>query len=770
MCGSHSRETFGASGRYSIPVKPLSMRTVSALMSLAFVASTFAQDSPQISFETKATTLNKVLKGLSAQAGEELECSPEFRNLAMIVSVKDVALEPLLTKIAKTALGTWTKTPKGRKLVSDKDAWRALEAKAFADRVEGLSEALKSYLDSRKADVTWDAQRAAELVQAERKSVESMLANIRKNNPNFDSSNVTIHKGSSRASTPATPALLEVLAHLPVQILAQVEPGQRLVFSSSPTRMQRPLPFNASQAISRFVDAHNVLASAVTAGPPQPGNVRVNGGLDLTAKPIGNVPIKMLVVLNRGNEDDGLGIEVKFADQTGVYIGRASGYLRAKTKSSDPAQVSLTKDERIDFSPVASELANALVGQQGQSNGSSNRIVMRGNDSMFAIGSDSPTPAPPLTSAALGILVDPVDTDPQSTFVSEGLLAAAHANSVNLVAALPDSVILPMARETIKDSKTSAFVNALSSLKVNAVVEDGFLVLTPADRLKMGLDQMDREAAGRLFGPVLKRGYARLFELAQFSTSLGPTPRTANFGFVALRLLDPFVAENLQMGMLEQPFLYRFLGTLDASFFEGARPELAFQLGTLTPLQRTLLEKVAFASDGMGTVIGEGDFVGISISDGPDDPAPSAPSLKDEPTEVMPNGLPGVGRVTLKFKPEQMAKGIVTGQRGGQFFTPGSLGGHFAFQEKQASPNFDFKIVAFDGFIESQGFIVTVTTEFTQGRVRDYTYADAWLKPGAVRVNFDALSPEFRAGVEKAKQEMSRSNFHIAGDGPPPQK
>jgi hypothetical protein len=374
-----------------------------------------------------------------------------------------------------------------------------------------------------------------------------------------------------------------------------------------------------------------------------------------------------------------------------------------------------------------------------------------------------------MSAEALNALADPVTHDPQSTFVSEGLLGVASSSSKNLVACLPDSAILGLARSATTTPKPNDFLKTAQEGNVTVEDKDGWLVLTPKDRTKAALEQMNRKAARSLYGVLMAKGYARLQQQAQFALSLGPIPRSSNFGITTLKLINPFVASDLTENIVSQASMFQLLALFPAELFEGTRPEAKFNVGALTDAQRACCERLTFGAERGGGIIGEGDMMSIGISDSREGPDPvSAPGLKDEPTESMPNGLPVDGTVTLKFKPEELVAASIKSGRGSQFLSAGALGGLFAFQNKETDPTLAGKILQYDTFYEAQGFEVTLARQFAKGFGGEGTFTDAWLKPGAVAVAYDGLSTAFKDAVAKAKAEMANTTLRFGRNEPPP--
>ncbi len=725
----------------------------------------------KLTFESESAPVAKVLEKLSTKMGQKLTASPVFGNETLLVSVHDGTQRMVMDKIAEATVGKWVTVKDGFRLDRDTDKWREVASLEYAKRRDGMAKAIQSYTDSHKADATWDSKRAAELVKAEIDSRQQLLDHLKQNDPNILDHQVHITKGSSNDVTPATSALMEVLAKLPVDSIASLGAGQRVVYSSRPTRMQKSLPISAQSLIDKFVQAQNVLAAAASSGPAAPDNITVNGGLDLAAKPINSVQGKVLVILTRRSSDPGVTVEVQFSDASGNIMGQAYRWLSPEDQipEANPA-VKVTHDDTIPCSALSQEIAKALVSSQGSTSNSSNEMTIGSKSGFVTLSTNGPMPGPSLSAEALACLSNPSQSDPQSTFCSDLVLGAVKAAGVNFVGSLPDAALVPLARVAVTGCKPSSVWNGLSSNLTRLQLSDGWIVATPADRLEQSAEQMDRNAATALFGTIVRRGYPRLYDLAKFSLSLGQNPKTTNFGVVVLKLLDPYAASDLSHNIGSNPQLFQFLATLGENAFNRSTGETKFQILGMNSEQRRDMEAVAFGGDTIGGIIGQGDFVGISVTDGPG-PSPSreaGPTLANEPTEAMPDGLPALATITLQFTSADLVFAAVSGSRGGEFLSAEGLG---TMQSAQSSGRFqdvDLKIPGFDRFTAAQGNSIVMTREFIAGRPAVSNYADGWLVPGSSTVTFDKLPSGFRNAVAKAKDEMSKGRTVRFGPGQRP--
>ncbi|MBS1714851.1 MAG: hypothetical protein JST30_11010 [Armatimonadetes bacterium] len=738
------------------------------LAALAVVS--HAQLDKTVSFSAPAMEPKKALAELSKVAGLELDAASDFVDEPLYLSVTDVTVKDLLDRIATVLHGKWTDTRNGKRLERDKDDVRAMELAQAQRRVHGYEEAVKTFLDKRADDGKWTSEHVAKLIEKERKERNDILANVRANNPDIGNGTINIMKGSSSTVTPATPALLEALRKLPASVLASVGPGQRLVYATTPTNVQKRLPFSANNLIDTFVRSHETLVRALSGPNVDPPNVSVRGGLDLSAKPLQGSVQEVLLVLTRRGNFEGVNVELKIADGSGTYVGTASAWIAPKTEAKTAADSGLKPDGTIDLSALGKELAVNFVTTSGDDGGNQSSFAISTSGSggaVFRIASDSPTATPVLSREALAALADPVRTDPQGTFVSEALSALSKQSGLDIVAALPDTVIMPIAKALAKGGKVADLFPALNTGKASMTHEGDWAVLTADDWLVSRTSQMRRASAKTLYGAVVSKGYARLQELSRFAASLGTVPDSTNFGIVTLRAIEPFVAEDLQFPMDQNPGLYQLLGTLDRQVFDNPKPETVFRIGTMSQAQIAMLERTVYGQSTGGSIFGEGDFIGIGISTGEGDrpQEPPADGLHNEPTEAYPQGLPAMGEFRLKFTPMDSVYASIKGTRGGRFMTAEGLAQMEALSENDRIPDLQSKMLKFDQFRPSLTTLVESHLTFGNKSVHRGDFSDVLLPENTKSGAFNDLPQKFREAVAASKAQM-REGIAIGGRGP----
>ncbi len=168
-----------------------------------------AQSSP-LTFQSEAITLRKLMPELAKITGLPLVVSPEVEWQVVYVRVKDVASGDLLKQIAKVTFGTWETTSDGRQILKR------------------------------------DAGALSKLAEEKRKSrLVAIEASIKQA---FDPKSTT---------TPTHKALARMAQKIGAGTLAGIGEGQRMVFSSSPTQMQRAMPALDVALYQELILSHN---------------------------------------------------------------------------------------------------------------------------------------------------------------------------------------------------------------------------------------------------------------------------------------------------------------------------------------------------------------------------------------------------------------------------------------------------------------------------------------------------------------------------------
>lgn len=175
------------------------------------------QSSP-ITFKSEALPLKKLMPDLAKATGMPLVVSPEVQWQVVYIRVKDVSTSDLLKQIAKVTFGTWETTADGRQLLKrDEGAFKRMAEEKRIERLEALQAGIKNVLDPKsKAGAT-----------------QVVLARMTQK--------------------------------VGLNTLASLGENQRIVFSSNPTSMQRPMPGIDVSLFHELILSHNKGVDQATA-------------------------------------------------------------------------------------------------------------------------------------------------------------------------------------------------------------------------------------------------------------------------------------------------------------------------------------------------------------------------------------------------------------------------------------------------------------------------------------------------------------------------
>lgn len=189
--------------------------TLSLILCLTFPSQT------TISYQTTAKRVPVVLQELEARLRRKLSSDAVFKNEVLILRADSVPAQDLLDRIADVATGKWEKDRDRLILRPDAAKRKEQETERMALRVKKVSTLLEKM--RKEIEPEFDLGFLEEAVS------------IRKTD---------LQNGFFRSArrTPTSRFALRCLISLGAERLAKIEPGDRLVLSTRPTRMQSPIP------------------------------------------------------------------------------------------------------------------------------------------------------------------------------------------------------------------------------------------------------------------------------------------------------------------------------------------------------------------------------------------------------------------------------------------------------------------------------------------------------------------------------------------------
>lgn len=640
-----------------------------ALVSLLMAAGLAAgqNTSAPVTFSTRAARASQVVKALGALAKVDLQVSPQTENEVLVVSVKDVPLIDVMTRIATVASGEWKREGSVYRLVASQTVRNLEQRDETAKRIALIRKGIESRITNEEKTEKRMAKLAADAA-AKSKSISKVEAK-----PTKKSGEEENKADEDQAAAPNAAydehAITELLKEIDPSVLAQVDAGDRIVFSTEPTRTQRSLGQNATEVVNEFIQKHD---STVTATPPDVTE-QLSGLSDQQAEMIKQMMKRQMSKIGQASKalliassspmaifgiSNSIQLELRIYDSKGGVA--FSGTSTLETDENDfMAKVRAQAEEAAEAAAAGKSPADALK-----------PTVPPAKSTPIELSEDSKA----LEEAAGGMkgdkfsmklgqdlrkkLFSPSIYDPLSFIETDEILAYAKLKGKPLVANLPDQAFGSITTGIGGEKKSlEAYAEEIDKGTVMTSVKDeSFTVIKPAFPAKSRVDRLDRVALTTLMQAAREKGVPSLEDLCAYA-QVAPNPAQGGVGQTYVMLFVPGAISMGLEGMTSWDML-RFYGQLSpemrASLSNGGK----LAISGLTPSQRSLVERMTYGSESQLTVEEPGKksddtpfwmrMAGIGMGT----------DYKTEPTEVVPNGLPADGFLDLRDTSEPFAAPI----------------------------------------------------------------------------------------------------------------
>ncbi len=664
--------------------------------------------------------------------------------------------------VAKVTNAEWVRSGTTVSLTRTPRKVAEMQQQERQSRVQLFAEAIADELDSELAKMSWDVDTVRKLVAAERKRREELLGQIQ-NSGGAGGSIMIRSSGGADALNPALLAAYSILRQTPPSVLAGVLPGERIVLSNRPTQMQGALPFRPEPIMEQFRTAHNLLASVADSGGGVDPSVSIRGSLDLEAKPINGPLSKVLVIVQRmSGRDPGVSVEVRFADGEGRIVGESQLWL-GPDMATDQAGAE-SRLGRVTLTGLSADLAKAMTHENSNQNSRTMMIALDGDFVGFGESGLLPKTMPAVIKA---ILDTPAANEPLQYFVSETIHGLAKAKGKQVMAVVPDQLLaqlLPMTKTG--EVGLDEFVRQSKVMGVEIVDSGDVMLVSPANPAEAARTHVNRPQLQRLIEAAYAKRFASLADLSGYATVMPAQFDDRNLDMTLLNAINPMVARSLDGGPTQRQFL-RLYGTLSPAQRLDNQAETLVPFGNLRPDQRQVVHQIVFGPTGM-TMIGRGGksmAIAMTRESGPGTRAEEpVPSLADEPTEVMPNGIPATGILKLGRRVLEGLFGLLTGEGFGKFVSPGELGLNRGIAQSDIGRSGDMKSPEFTRFQLAD--IMRIEASVQAGSfIKMATLSDGMIRPGSQPVSFENLPESIRAAVQRAADQAATMKFNF-GSGP----
>lgn len=515
---------------------------------LALVAATLLGRAPQdvkIDFECAGAPVPRLVADLAKASGVALVAPTVFKSDVIVLRANQAALKDVMARVADLCAAEWQPKGAGFELVISPEKRRAEQARERQIRADGFDRALAAERKKMDAQRPWGKDDAESVVVALHEMMKGM------GQGDADGSRYQALQ-AVEARAPANRALTRILATLDPRVLAEIPAGDRVVFSTTPNRMQRPMPASVLTAMSGLAAEQNAWASAIAKFPKDPnqGPSMYASSLE-SSDPYPTKIGKVLLAISSRDDPTGstsAGVWLYVVDPKGHTIIRTFGNL------SDPQRrFEIPKPEPNEPALEASPYAKAIMG------------VLDGNAALNQ----------PLPADLRDKLLNPEKFEPLALVTGEALVRVAASRHDNLAALLPDYSVYVGAFAARENFTPSMYLQALPRMGLDANESAGWLTLTPQLPTKARRDRADRSELGKFLRATIPAGHADLDTLSAYAASVeGDLDYSIGYGFV--QTLLPRSGDYLDLKFVR---LYGQLSPAVRKALEGGQKVVVNSLG-----------------------------------------------------------------------------------------------------------------------------------------------------------------------------------------------
>ena len=667
----------------------------------------------------RVATAPVLVAEVAKATGRRLEVSPTLNTEILMVSVTDAGVSDLLAKLAIAATAAWEPIEGGLRLVPN-GAARAAEASAErARRQQAIQEGIRKKAEAAKAK-----------------------------KPDPGSEMAAMFTGGS-AGVDAFVPMLDVAA------LAGMEDGDRIVFATRPTTMQRPLRGDPTRVVTDLIARHNQQAKAMA---PKMGEMPE--GMEAMMKgPLGDrfrrmtqvvqtAPTKITVAASKGALGMfGMGgldvrIEVHAYDAKGAVILEEVGSLDTdfmamvaamQPKKTEPVPAAATP---IVYSEEAKALASVSTMQNFQG----------------GMGLGERAAIPPKLRA---YLLAPERRDPLALVPGEGLVALAKARRKPLVACLPDAAFSSMfgnaAPKTVEEVEAN-----LKTGPMRLVPDADYLLVKAADPARARRDRIDRSALGALLRAADDHETPTLDELAAYAVR-SPEPARNPLSMSVLALFVPGSMGSMS-GMVNW-YSLRLYASLSPTQRSGLASGAQIPFSAVPQAGKAALGAMLYGAGGTlsvdrNGVAPENDIIATSIRMSMGGGGVDA---REEPTEAAPGGLPAGGYLQATVSADPIVRPLTNGGA-----SPTAMGADEIAMLRMLSTSMPVGENGFALKLPETGRIGSRTTWNLRGYVAPSSYVAATLQDDRTpkdgkTVSMSDLPADMQARVAQKTEKLKKS-------------
>lgn len=553
----------------------------------------------KIALEEPAQSAPAFLAKLSKLTRCEIAAPGPLSRNTLVVRFDDTPLRVILDRLGDSLSAKW-RVVEGKKVEFYRPAslLRSLREHEDAARKEAISKGLKA------VEVPELTEALAAKIAARARAFEPRLRQVGRDPA------ARQERQALQDSMPVGRAAAKITQAVPLDRYLGMKVGERIVFSSSPNSMQISLPggmsivreFNTERAIMRRALADDLKREdeMLTFTDPRAGQFKLK-----------SEAVKVVAGISRTPEVRGFLVNVRFVDADGWVVSSASTAV-PDTVTGKP----------VDLEPVQVEVSDPNF---------------RLTEAIRSFGQ----PSQEERRKAVAVLTDPNRYDPQGWYHGDLILDYSRRTKKPIVASLSDRGMrrLWLAMDTPAKSMPSKTLATLMANEwgLSLVEQKGTTIVSPVLHLTAESDYLDRAEMSLAFGKMVKEGRLAILDAAEYANS----SKSALAGQFAEWSIAGWGSPH-GFGSPDQELVsswfatMRFVGHLPgASVSPGARP---LAVSELSPEARVALKR--WIMDVPFTLM----FGELRDAEHPYDHI-----TRTEPTEALPNGVPGSTQIRLTW-------------------------------------------------------------------------------------------------------------------------
>jgi len=439
---------------------------------------------PPVSFAAPAAPASKVLANLGKAIGITLEADKTAAAQVLLIQVSGVSQESLLKEISTATGAHWSATKTGFRLAyratDIKELW-SREAKyrsaRFAKTLASLSERIEK--DGSVSDLFAQGKGAGAVVTEDTNPGTTLGAEPR---------------GGVRAA-----------ARLGADVIGDIRPGERVVFSTVSNPNQRALPRGFDSVGASLSEETRMFRTnydrqfGAAKNPPPSAPVEIQRTLIILTRSLGSDPV-YLHILAQG----------KNPSQSSEGWVRLTPSISPRVPAGTPLGQFKPTQEMTQF--------GRRVGDDGDRTSESGLVS--------------------------GIACNPEQNDPLELALGKPLAAFARAKGKGLVACLPDSSFSPAIQIFKNPVDLNAFASRAEEMDLKFQESDD-IVVSPLEPGTSTFDRTDRPALGRLMRSIRDRGGLCLEAVGDFSLTRKIPGELYGLEMAWMQGYDPSIAYGL---------------------------------------------------------------------------------------------------------------------------------------------------------------------------------------------------------------------------------